>query len=580
VLLMVDAEYFSLGALDYVAFAAFFVALSLVGYWAGRKERGSADDYFLAGRNLPWYVVGGSFIASNISTEHFIGMIGAAYIYGICVADSEWLNVASFSLIIWFFIPFLMASRVFTMPEYLERRFNFTLRQFFAVVTVLSNVVAFLAAVLYGGALALESLFGWPFWVAVIVLGVVAGAWAIYGGLSSVAWTDFFTVIVMVLGGLTVTLLGLHMMGGESGSIVAGFKAVIEANRATAGVWKEAVDATASHMVEGSEYNRLSVIQPASHAVWPWPALIFGTFSLSIWYNALNQFMIQRVLGAKNTYHARMGVVFAGLLKVFMPVIVVLPGLILFAKSPEVLLQPWGDVQTAADKGYVHLLQTLVPVGLRGLFLAALFGAIQSTVNSVLNSSATIVTLDFYKRLFAPDATQAQQVRVGIITSATLLVISMVLAGFIDRLGGSLFVYIQSLYAFFAPPFSAVFLLGIVFRRINAPGATAGVFAGFVLGIALKAYVQYIPEHPAWIAPFMNQAILNWLFSVVVCVVVSVFTAPPRPEQVDNTLMIDWKALRLGEGLGTRWYNSVLTWWLVFVAAILALCVVFSGVVF
>ena len=577
---MDETTTFSLGALDYLAFAAFFVALSFVGYWAGRKERGSADDYFLAGRNLPWYVVGGSFIASNISTEHFIGMIGAAYIYGICVADSEWLNVASFSLIIWFFIPFLMASRVFTMPEFLERRFNGILRQFFAFVTVLSNVVAFLAAVLYGGAIALQSLFGWNFWVAVVVLGVVAGAWAIYGGLSSVAWTDFFTVIVMVLGGLTVTLLGLHMLGGDSGSIIAGFKNMIEANRATTGAWKEAVDATAGQITGTTEYNRLSVIQPASHAVWPWPALIFGTFSISIWYNALNQFMIQRVFAAKNTYHARMGVVFAGMLKVFMPVIVVVPGLILFANNPEVLLKPWDEVQSAADRGYVNLLQELVPAGLRGLFLAALFGAIQSTVNSVLNSSATIVTLDFYKRLFAPDASQKQLVRVGVVTSASLLVLSIVLAGFIDRLGSGLFVYIQSLYAFFAPPFSAVFLLGILFRRINAPGATAGVFAGFALGIALKAYVQYVPSHPDWIAPFMNQAILNWLFSVAVCVAVSFVTAPPRPEQVDKTLMIDWKALRLGEGLGTRWYNSVLTWWLVFVLAILALGVVFSGVVF
>lgn len=577
---MEGIETFSLSPLDYLAFAAFFGVLSLIGYWAGRRERGSADDYFLAGRDLPWYVVGGSFIASNISTEHFIGMIGAAYIYGICVADSEWLNVASFSLIIWFFIPFLMASRVFTMPEYLERRFNGVLRQFFAFVTVLSNVVAFLAAVLYGGALAIEALFGWPFWLAVIVLGSVAGAWAIYGGLSSVAWTDFFTVIVMVLGGLTVTVLGLRMLGGDSGSIIAGFQAMIEANKANTGVWKEAVDATAGQITGEPDYNRLSVIQPASHAVWPWPALIFGTFSISIWYNALNQFMIQRVLGARNTYHARMGVVFAGLLKVFMPVIVVVPGLILFAAKPEVLLMPWDEMQQEADKGYVQMLQALVPVGLRGLFLAALFGAIQSTVNSVLNSSATIVTLDFYKRLLKPEASQQRLVRVGIATSATLLVISVVLAGIMREHGGGLFVYIQSLYAFFAPPFSAVFLLGILFRRINAPGATAGVFAGFLLGIALKAYVHYVPEHPAWIGPFMNQAIVNWLFSVVVCVAVSLFTAPPRPEQVDRTLMIDWKALRIGEGLGTRWYNSVLTWWLVFVLGILALGTVFSGLVF
>ena len=571
---------FSLGFIDYLAFALFFVVLSLVGFWAGRKERGSADDYFLAGRSLPWYVVGGSFIASNISTEHFIGMIGAAYIFGICVADSEWVNVVSFSMIIWFFIPFLMASRVFTMPEYLERRFNGTLRQFFAFVTVLSNVVAFLAAVLYGGALALESLFGWPFWVALIVLGISAGVWAIYGGLSSVAWTDLFTVLIMLLGGMSVTILGLQMLDPEGGSIFVGFANMIEANRATTGVWKEAVSASAPHITGGETYNRLSVFQPVTHVVWPWPAMIFATFSISIWYNVLNQFMIQRVLGARSTYDARMGIVFAGLLKVLMPVIVVLPGLILFAKYPEVLLGPWEDVPGQADKGYVHMLQTLVPIGLRGLFLAALFGAIQSTVNSVLNSSATIVTLDFYKRIFVPDADQQRLVRVGVIVSASLLVLAMVLACFIGKLGGGLFVYIQSLYAFFAPPFSAVFLLGILFKRINAKGATTAVFSGFALGILMKIYVQYVPSHPAWIEPFPNQAILNWLFCTVVCVVVSLMTAPPRPEQVDQSLMIDWKSLRLGEDLGTRWYNSVITWWLVFAGLIVALAIAFSGLVF
>ena len=577
---MDDVSSFSLGPLDYVAFSAFFVVLSVVGYVSGRKERGSADDYFLAGRSLPWYVVGGSFIASNISTEHFIGMIGAAYIYGTCVAISEWANVFSFSLIIWFFIPFLMASRVFTMPEFLERRFNGVLRQFFAFVTVLSNVVAFLAAVLYGGALALQTLFGWPLPVAILVLGCFAGLWAIYGGLSSVAWTDFFTVIVMLLGGLTVTLLGLKMLGGESGSIVAGFAEMIEANKAKSGLWKQAVEMNAQTIAGTLTYNRLSVIQPVTHRLWPWSAIFFATFTISIWYNVLNQFMIQRVLGAKNTYHARMGIVFAGLMKVVMPAIVVMPGLILFAKYPEVLLKPWEEVQPAADRGYVQMLQTIVPVGLRGLFLAALFGAIQSTVNSVLNSSATIITLDFYKRLFAPEAGQQRLVRVGTLASAVLLVVAMVLAGFIEKLGGSLFIYIQSLYAFFAPPFSAVFLLGILFRRINAKGATVAVVLGFVLGIAMKLYIQWAPWHPAWLAPFLNQAIINWLFCVIVCTVVSLATPPPRPEQVSSTLMINWRALRLGGDLGTHWYNHVVLWWLIFAISVFALAAVFSGLVF
>ncbi len=618
---------FALESWDYLAFGLFFVVLSAIGYWAGRKERGTAQDYFLAGKRLPWYVIGGSFIASNIHTEHFIGMIGAAVVYGICVALSEWMNVLSFSLLIWLFIPFLLASQVFTIPEFLEKRFSPALRQMFAVVTVISNVVAFLAAVLYGGALAIQKLFhaeldplaryvlehvpiesllailpgeaieqielvkSVELWIAIVVLGIVAGIWAIYGGLSSVAWTDLFTVIVMVLGGVIVTGLGLYALAGEGGSLADGLETMIERNQATEGPWKEAVASNVQNLAKTAGYNRLSVIQPATHPTHPWPALFFGVFSISIWYNVLNQFMIQRVLGAKNGYHARMGIVFAGFMKVLLPAIVVIPGLILFAMHPEILMQPWERVGEAADKGYVHMVQTLVPVGLRGLFLAALFGAIQSTVNSVLNSTATIFTLDIYKRMLHPGASDRHLVKVGVWSSAIVLLVAIVLGGFIGAMQErGLFVYIQSLYAFFAPPFAAAFLLGILWKRINGTGALAAVMLGFAFGILMKVYVQFdaniqvwfpfVPDHPAWLAPYANQAAINWCFCVVVCVAVSLATPPPRPEQVTDQVTVNWRKLNLFDNLGTRWYTSVVTWWLLFVLAIVTLLAIFSGFVF
>jgi len=570
---------FSLHALDYLAFGAYFVVLSFIGFRVGRREKVDSADYFLAGRSLPWYVVGGSFIASNISTEHFIGMIGAAFVYGVCVSMSEWGNIQAFSLLIWFFIPFLLAARVFTTPEFLEKRFNATLRQFFAVVTIVSNVVAFLAAVLYGGGLALNRLFGWNLWFAIVALGVVAGSWAIYGGLRSVAWTDFFTVIVMIAGGLMVTVLGLYMLSGESRSLVEGFRVMLERNSAAEGIWREAVERTAPYIVKHADYNRLSVIQPVTHQTSPWPSLIIGFLSVSIWYNVINQFMIQRVLGAKNMYHARMGIVMAGWIKILMPVIVVLPGLILFARFPEVMTLPWEEIRPEADRGYVIMLQMLVPAGLRGLFLAALFGAIQSTVNSVLNSTSTIFTLDIYKRLFRKDASERRLVRMGMWSSVVILAVSIVLGGFIGRLGGSLFVYIQSLYAFFAPPFAAVFLLGILFRRINGAGATAAVFSGFALGIAVKVWIQF-PGHPAWLEPYSMQSIVNWAFSVAVCVAASLMTPPPEPEQVTDRLVVNWRRLNIFEDLGDRWYTSVVTWWAGFAIGVIALVVLFSGLFF
>ena len=581
---------FSLRAWDYLAFGLFFAVLSAIGYWAGRKERAGATEYFLAGKKLPWYVIGGSFIASNISTEHFIGMIGAACVYGICVAMSEWGNVLSFSLLIWFFIPFLLASKVFTTPEFLERRFSPALRQIFAVITVVTNVTAFLAAVLYGGALALNKLFGWDLWVAIIVLGLVSGIWAIYGGLSSVAWTDLFTVVVMVVGGTMVTVLGLDALAGEGGSLVDGFHNLIAHNRAGEGLAAAAVGSNLEHLGGTDAYNRLSVVQPASHPTHPWPSLIFGVFSVSIWYNVLNQFMIQRVLGAKDGYHARMGIVLAGFMKVFLPAIVVIPGLIVFALHPEILLQSWDGVRPEADQGYVQMLEKLVPAGLRGLFLAALFGAIQSTVNSVLNSTATVFTLDIYKRLFRPNADDKHLVNVGILSSVVVLVIAIVLGGFIGMLGKSLFVYIQTLYAFFAPPFAAVFLLGILWKRINSAGAMTAVIGGFLFYVAMKAYVQFdqsiqalvpaVPDHPAWLAPYANQGIITWAFCTVVCIVVSLLTAPPPPERVTDQVTVNWAKLNIFDNLGRHWYTSVVTWWGLFVVAVASLLLVFSGLVF
>ena len=587
---------------DYLSFGSFFVVLSIIGFWAGRKERTSPDEYFLAGRKLPWYVVGGSFIASNISSEHFVGMIGAAVIYGQCVSLFCWGNIGSFSFLIWLFIPFLLASRVFTVPEFIERRFNVGLRQMFALVTVVSNVVAFLAAVLYGGALAIQKLFGselaaltdrlmsfWPsaltvcsvspqqaqLWVAIVILAVVAGAWAIYGGLSSVAWTDLFTVVVMVCGGLVVTLLGLKALAGESGSVIDGWNTMIECNRAEEGVWAEAVRKTAPQIISDEHYDRLSVYQPSTHQVVPWIHVVFGVLSISIWYNVLNQFMIQRVLGAKDAYHARMGIVFAGFAQILMPLLVVVPGMIFFAMHPQILLLPWEEVRPEADKTFVHMVQTLVPVGVRGLVLAALFGAIQSTINSVLNSTATIVTLDFYKRLIHPSASGDRLVRVGIITSVVVLVVAIVLAGFVGRFG-SLFVYIQTLYAFFAPPFAAIFLLGILWRRINSAGATTAVLAGFAFGIAIKLFVHYVPSHPAWLEPFGNQAAINWSFCVVVCIAVSLVTTRPPAEKITDQLIVNWKKLNIFDNLGEHWYGNVAVWWGVFAVLIVILIAMFS----
>ena len=572
---MEKLSHFNLVFFDYLSFALYILLLSLIGYYFGKKKKQDSSDYFLAGRTLPWYVVGSSYIASNISTEHFIGMVGAAFVYGICVAMSEWANVASFSLLIWVFIPFLMSAKVFSTPEFLEKRFNLSVRQFFAVVTIVSNIIAFLAAVLYGGGIVIQQLFNINLWTSIIIIGLIAGVWSIYGGLKSIAWMDVFTVVVMVVGGLLVTILGLYMLSGEDHSLVSGFKVMLERNSAQTGIWKEVVEKNIHNMVGTDHYSRLSLIQPVSHQVSPWPNLILGVFTISIWYNALNQFMIQRVLAAKSSYHARMGIVFAGYLKVLLPVIVVLPGLILFARYPDVLNLPWPQIRPEADKGYIVLLQTLVPAGLRGLFIASLFGAVQSTVSAVLNSTSTVFTLDVYKRMFRKNELDSHYVKIGRWSSFVIILVAIVLAGFIGKLGGSLFVYIQTLYAFFAPPFAAIFVLGILFRRINGKGAIVSITVGFIFSILLKIYIQYDAAAPSWLTPFQMQAIVSWLLCVIVCVVVSLLTEKPRAEQVTDDLTINWKKINIFEDLGNQWYKSVILWWLIFVLLVACLVIIF-----
>jgi len=276
-----------------------------------------------------------------------------------------------------------------------------------------------------------------------------------------------------------------------------------------------------------------------------------------------------------------MGIVFAGWLKVILPVIVIVPGLVLFAKHPDLLLlEPWGEVKPAADKGYVKLIQDLVPIGLRGLFLAALFGAIQSTVNSVLNSTSTIITFDVYRRLFRPQCSDSQLVKVGVVASVLVLVIAIIIGRFIGDMGGGLFEYVISLYVLFAPPFAAVFLLGILWRRVTAPAALATIVVGMAAGLGLKIFLKSDADYPLWLASFPNQASILYLISMTTCVIVTFLTRPPKPEQVTDQLCMNWKKLNIFGSLGDRWYKSVVFWWLAYSVVIVLLMLIFSGLFF
>ena len=566
------SENISLQATDWVTFIAYFLCLSLVGYLAGRRTKAqgeaSSEDYFLAGRSLPWYVVGSSYIAANISTEHFIGLVGSAFIYGIAVATGEWSTVIAFTFMIWIFVPFLLTAKVFTAPEFLEKRFNSTMRWFFAFVTVIANITAFLAPVIYGGGLAFEALIDLGDFVggeknglalSIFLIGFAAGIWAIWGGLKSVAWMDLLTIIIMVIGGSSVTLFGLAYLG--DGNVFSGFSEMLSRNAGESGIYAEAVANTSQEIVKDDEYNRLSVIQPLTHQTNPWTHWVLSFFYIGLWYTVINQFLIQRVFAAKDMWNARMGMVFASFLKLLLPFIVVVPGLIYFAMRPEILAEAdkIDDVRQVADQTYVTLIQQLIPIGLKGILLAALFGAIQSTVSAVLTSTSTVITIDFYKRFFRPDASEHSTVVIGRIITAIILVGSILLGIAISNMQVSLFVYVQSAFTFFAPPFSAIFLLAAFWKRVDGTAALITVLAGFAFGIGVKILVEAGMAHP-FLEPYANQGAVNWAICMVLCTVLSLFTPDPRPEQVTDDLTFNWQKINMLEGAGGVWYKSVSFW--------------------
>ena len=343
--------------LDFVLFALYLAANIALGLWVARRKMGDARGYFLAGDRLPWYAIGGSIIAANISTEHFIGMIGIAYAVGFVVAQWEWGNWFTFSALIWIFLPYYIRGGLYTMPEFLERRYNSTCRYLFAVCSLVLWIVAQMAVVMLAGGKAMKGMFGMDETVTIVCLAVLAGSYTIYGGLISVAWTDFLQFVVMMLGGLIVTVIGLHRVGGL-------------------------------HELMLASPEKFKIIYPITDKEYPWLGVWTIFISVGVWYNCTNQFIVQRCLGARSEWDARMGVVFAGFMKILLPLLVVIPGIVAFKLFPGL---------KDKDQAFPSLVRELVPVGLSGIVMAGLASGMLSHISSVLNSCSTVFTMDLYK---------------------------------------------------------------------------------------------------------------------------------------------------------------------------------------
>src|SRR5437867_6169834 len=435
----------ALTGVDIAIIAVYFVVIFAIGFYFARKER-TSTDYFLASRNVGWFAIGASLFVSNISTEHFIGLAGSAATSGLAVGHFEWLACLILLILGWVFVPFYLRSNVFTMPEFLERRFSRSCAVYLAAISILAYVFTKISVHLYAAAIVLERVVGWSPLTAAVILVVATGIYTIAGGLAAVIYTDLVQTLILIAGAVILTTIGLHRVGGFAGL-------------------RAGVPASYFHM-----------IKPVSHPDFPWTGIFFGAPILGLWYWCTDQVIVQRALAAKDEGHAKGGTVLAGFLKILPVFMLVIPGLVARALYPA-------EMAADSNSAFPLLVVRLMPSGLVGLMVAAMLAALMSSLSAVFNSSSTIFTMDFYRHV-RPKAGERELVNVGRAATVIMVALGLLWIPFMRYISSQLWIYLQSVQAYIAPPIAAVFLLGVTWKRANGSGALAALLAGFVLGSA------------------------------------------------------------------------------------------------
>ncbi len=487
----------------FLMFIGFVVGTSL---YKSRRKKETSEDYFLAGRSLFWYLIGFSLIASNISTEQFVGMSGqSAGHVGMAVASYEWIAAITLVFVALFFLPKFLKTGIFTIPEFLEHRFNPVPRAIMAFYTVIIYVAVTIAAVLYSGGLTLHTIFGMDLTHAVWLIGIIAAFYTTYGGLRAVVWADLIQGSALIVGGAVTMVLGFIAVGGVS--------SFLEANA-----------------------DRLHMVLPANHIEIPWTALLVGIWIPNFYYWGLNQYIMQRTLGARNLRQGQMGVVFAAFLKLLIPFIVVLPGIM--------ALQLYRGQMLTADQAYPLLIKNLVPVGLRGFMFAAIFGAVMSSLDSMLNSASTIFTMDLYKRHFKKDASSRSLILVGRIMTVIFVVMGCLIA---PQLGHpkfmGIFHYIQDFQGYISPGILAAFVFGLLVKRAPSSAAiTALILNVPVYGVLHLNRFDHIV--------FLNKMAITFGVLVLAMAIVTILKPLPAARELPSGGALDMKPSRPALWLG------------------------------
>ena len=500
---------------DYVVFVAYALVILSIGLWVSRNKGGrqkNAEDYFLASKSLPWWAIGASLIAANISAEQFIGMSGSGFALGLAIASYEWMGALTLLIVGKYFLPIFIEKELYTIPEFVEKRFSTNLKTILAVFWICLYVFVNLTSVLYLGGLALETILGIDMIYAIVGLALFTAAYSLYGGLSAVAWTDIIQVVFLVLGGLVTTYLALDTVSGGAG-MVEGLRTIYES---APGHFEMILDKA------NPEYTNLPGIG----------VLVGGLWVANLYYWGFNQYIIQRTLAAKSLKESQKGILFAAFLKLIIPLVVVIPGIAAYVivNDPQILSSLGANGLAnipsvgASDKAYPWLMQFL-PTGLKGIAVAALAAAIVSSLASMLNSTSTIFTMDIFKQYFDPGASDKKIVNTGRLSAAFALVIAATLA---PLLGGidQAFQFIQEYTGIVSPGILAVFLLGLFWKKTTNKGAITGVLASIPVAmffkIGPKGWMEGTPLEAIFPSlPWMDQMGLTCLITIFVIMGVS-----------------------------------------------------------
>ena len=498
------------GFWDYFVFIAYAILILGVGLWVSRDKKGhqkNAEDYFLASKSLPWWAIGASLIAANISAEQFIGMSGSGFVVGLAIASYEWMAAITLVIVAKYFLPIFIEKGIYTIPDFIEKRYSSNLKTILAIFWLALYIFINLTTVLFLGGLAIETIMGVDMVYAIIGLALFAAAYSLYGGLSAVAWTDVIQVVFLVLGGLVTTYIALNTVS-DGGGAIAGFNEVL---KAAPDKFHMVINQFKADGSTNSNYLDLP-------GIW---VIIGGLWVANLYYWGFNQYIIQRTLAAKSLRESQKGILFAAFLKLIIPLVVVIPGIAAYVmvNDPEIMarLGEAGNYKIPtleqADRAYPWLLQFL-PTGLKGVAFAALSAAIVSSLASMLNSTSTIFTMDIYKEYINKNADDKTTVKVGRITAAVALIIAVLIAPMLDGLD-QIFQYIQEYTGMVSPGILAVFLLGLFWKKTTNNAAIWGVLAS----LAIALFFKFVPI--SGLEPWMHQMGLTFILTSIIIVLIS-----------------------------------------------------------